>query len=104
MKIRFGLAFAALALASATQANAAMANSEGSDAALAEILPHVPRDADGKVSREAFVAYMETAFDRADTAKSGQIDPARLKRASVARACMPMFGPRYVPGASLTGC
>ncbi|NOW46621.1 hypothetical protein FHW96_002781 [Novosphingobium sp. SG751A] len=100
MNIRFGLAAVVLALAGATQANAAAAG----DAALAEILPHVPRDADGKVTREAFVAYMETAFDRADTAKSGQIDPARLKRASAARVCSPMFGPRYVPGASLTGC
>lgn len=100
MKIRFGLALAALALVSAPQANAAVAG----DAALADILPHVPRDADGKISRQAFVAYMETAFDRADTAKSGQIDPAKVGRAHVARTCSPMFGPRYVPGASLTGC
>lgn len=99
MKIRFGLAVAALALTGAPQANAAAA--AGNDVALAEILPHVPRDADGKVSRETFVAYMETAFDRADTGKSGQIDPARIRRV---KACLPMFGPRYMPGASLTGC
>ena len=99
MKRRFGLAVAALALTGAPQANAAAA--AGNDVALAEILPHVPRDADGKVSRETFVAYMETAFDRADTGKSGQIDPARIRRV---KACLPMFGPRYMPGASLTGC
>jgi len=99
MKIRFGLAVAALALAGAAQANAAV-NAEG-DAALAEVLPHVPRDADGKVSRETFVAYMESAFDRADTAKRGQIDPAKVKRAA---PCQRMFGPRYVTGASLSGC
>lgn len=99
MKIRFGLAVAALALTGAPQANATAA--AGNEAALAEILPHVPRDADGKVSRETFVAYMETAFDRADTGKSGQIDPARIRRV---KACLPMFGPRYMPGASLTGC
>jgi len=100
MKIRFGLAVAVLALAGAAQANAAV-NAEGSDVALAEVLPHVPRDADGKVSRETFVAYLENAFDRADVSKSGQIDPAKVKRA---RGCQRMFGPRYVPGASLTGC
>lgn len=104
MKIRFGpavaVAVAVLALASAAQANAA-AHGDGSDVALAEVLPHVPRDADGKVSREVFVAYMEKAFDRADTGKSGQIDPSRVKRA---QPCLRMFGPRYVTGASLIGC
>lgn len=99
MKIRFGLAFAALALAGAVQAHAAA--TENGDAALAEILPHVPRDADGKVSRETFIAYMESAFDRADPGKRGQIDPAKVKKAQV---CQRMFGPRYVTGASLTGC
>lgn len=99
MKIRFGLAVAVLALAGAVQAHAAV-NAEG-DVALAEVLNHVPRDADGKVSRETFVAYMENAFDRADTNKSGQIDPSKIKRA---KTCQRMYGPRYVPGASLTGC
>lgn len=100
MKIRLGLAMVVLAMAGAVQAKAAV-NAENSDVALAEILPHVPRDADGKISRETFVAYMESAFDRADKAKSGQIDPGKVKPAG---RCRPMVGPRYMPGASLTGC
>jgi hypothetical protein len=85
MKIRFGLAVAVLALAGAAQAHAAV-NAEG-DVALAEVLNHVPRDADGKVSRETFVAYMENAFDRADTNKAVRSIRPRSSAPRHASAC-----------------
>jgi len=45
-----------------------------------EILPLMATDAGGKVSKQAYMQFMEAEFDRLDTAKSGQLDVSVLSR------------------------
>lgn len=99
--IRSGMALAMAGVVSMGAGAAQAAGTGSADSTVAAVLTHVPHDAQGRVTRQTFLAYMEAAFDRMDTDRTGSIDPASIK---VVKSCVPMRGWRYVPGASLTGC
>ena len=77
------VALAAVVLASATVTGTAKA--ADSDASIAageaetkQLLRLMDKDQNGKVSKEEFIKFMETEFDRLDTSKDGELDVAEL--------------------------
>ena len=54
--------------------------------AVRELLSLMNADAHGKLSKQAYMQFMEAEFDRLDTGKSGELDVATLTRSTQARA------------------
>jgi len=45
-----------------------------------QLLPLMPADSRGRLSKQQYMSFMEAEFDRLDSAKSGQLDVAALTR------------------------
>jgi hypothetical protein len=54
----------------------------GHDKAI-ELLLVMDTDKNGKVSKQAWMKFMEAEFDRLDQDKKGELDPRELQRSSV---------------------
>jgi len=50
-----------------------------------ELLALMDADKNGKISKQAWMKFMEAEFDKLDTTKKGEIDPKELLHSSVSR-------------------
>ena len=55
-------------------------NLDLAEPAVKQLLPLMPADSQGKLSKQQYMSFMEAEFDRLDSAKSGQLDVTALTR------------------------